>query len=157
MKWIKFLGFTLITMTTFSAFASLGQDSVAVFHRPDKVIVLVTEKGLNSRLAQFMNSWALELNQTGRREALIWQSPNAEFTMRCFKNYDEHSCTFKLQPTSPFVNITPTAARIEFPLSASMLQDYDFEFLSSRNDYFRLSSANDVLSLQAIKKHSPEL
>lgn len=156
MGWIKFIG-TVVTLhlIAHSSFASFGKDSVGVFHSPDKVIILVTEKGLTSRLAQFMNLWSEELNFTGRSEALIWQTPQSDFTMRCFQNYDEHSCTFKLLPTSTFVDIQERAAFIELPLAQPTRQDFEFEFMSSRNDYFVISSQNQILSIKAIKKYSP--
>lgn len=161
---MKIINFLLLFMISsglcFSASAngrasSYGKDSVGVFHRPDKVIILVTERGLTSRLAQFMNLWNPSLNITQNPEAIIWQSPDQELTIRCFKNYDEHSCTFKLLPTSTFVEIhVAQATLVDYPLSGlGTVQDFEMEFKSSRDDHFRLVSTKDKITLEATKRH----
>lgn len=131
---------TAAVMATKSANAAT--DSVGVFHRAEKVVVLINERGSHSRLQDFMNH--LEAG-----ERIVWQSADESIRIQCARNMTDASCTFLFLPSSD-VQIGEKEVRATVP-SAQQI-DFGMSFESSQGDRFELHSNGESYIIWASKK-----
>lgn len=120
----------------FSLVSFAASDSVAVFHRPDKVVVLLNEYRQQGRLSAMMNAW-------GAEKELFWQTE--EFYVNCARAKAGITCTLRLLPTGN--------ARIEdkdsFWEGSGPSEDFAISFESSRGHGLEFSSVGGRLSFHA--------
>lgn len=141
---LKLFGITFFL--SLSVQAQNARDSVGVFHRSDKVVVLVTERSGNGRLENFMNAVA-------DGDTLFLKNADESIHIRCGKSIKESSCTFRFHP-SEFVQIGDRNVQGILPLKTRGSADVIFE--SSMGDKFILKVTEQGLQFWAGKKGSLE-
>lgn len=122
----------LLSVLSFAA-----ADSVAVFHRPEKVVVLLNEHGAKGRLHAMMDAW-------GADKELFWQTE--EFYVNCARGKNGVTCTLRLLPVGQ--------ARIEEKESfwqgvGPNTGDFSVSFESSRGHGLEFGSKGGRLSFHA--------
>lgn len=126
---MKFLVFSLLSV--FCIQSQAARDSVAVFHRPEKVVVQINEEGSAGRLQRLFEAW-------GADETLYWESADGSFYIDCGRRVDAATCLIRLLP-SEFVQIAQTQSRAIFQMPSDLaLGDLDISFESSRRQKARL-------------------
>lgn len=120
----------------FSLASFAASDSVAVFHRPEKVVVLLNEYGSHGRLHQMMDAW-------GASKELFWETE--EFYVNCGRAKAGITCTLRLLPAGN--------ARIEtkesFWEGSGPAADFAVSFESSRGHGLEFSSRGGRISFHA--------
>lgn len=137
------LSFIVIIGTSIAQAAS---DSVAVFHRPEKVIVLINEQH-QGRLQSFMDHLDVQTD-------LDIQSLDGSVILSCGRRPDVASCTFTFYP-SDLVRVGNKAADVAVPLTEMSLPElgnFEMSFESSREDKMTLQIQEGVLKVQASKR-----
>lgn len=94
---MKLLILLAISLTALQAMSQ--KDSVAVFHRPEKVILLINDRGSNSQLQSL-------ISDLGSSDVFVYESPEQHIQLRCGRNAEAASCTFRFNP-GPGVIISP--------------------------------------------------
>lgn len=119
-------------------------DSVAVFHRPEKVVVLINENGANSRLQQFMNALSAD-------HRVFWLSRDESVKFDCARNTQKVSCTFRFTPSR---NVIIEGKRVLAETDAADLSKMPFEmsFESSQEDRFQLRMTSEGIQFWAAKR-----
>jgi hypothetical protein len=111
----------------FSLVSFAAADSVAVFHRPEKVVVLLNEYRQQGRLHSLMQAW-------GEEKELFWQAE--ELYVSCARAKAGITCTLRLLPAGN--------ARIEakdsFWEGNGPAKDFAVSFESSRGHGLEFSS-----------------
>lgn len=129
-----------LLLFAFPSFASW--DSVAVFHRPDKVIVLINEDATqameSSRLQKFMGLFE-------RAGSVRFLSRSGEIKITCGHDQRTAGCTFRFFPGA---QVKVAGKSVEGELAIQELEDlglnaqkaegFDISFLNSNGDQFRL-------------------
>ena len=118
----------MLRILLFSLASFAGSDSVAVFHRPEKVVVLLNEYGEKGRLHSMMDAW-------GAGKELFWQTE--EFYLNCARASAGVTCTLRLLPLG--------SARIEAKDSywegnGPIAADFAVSFESSRGHGLEFSA-----------------
>lgn len=131
--------FAFLVMSAATAFGA--SDSVAVFQRPEKIVVQINESGSNSRLQKFMNAW-------GAGEQLFWQTASEDVRINCGRGDYGTTCMFRLIP-SEIVRVEDTVASAELPLTEVNAGDIEVGFESSRGQKFALTIADRILKIKA--------
>lgn len=119
-------------------------DSVAVFHRPEKVVILVNEQGSHGRIQRMMNAWRAERD-------LYWHTEDGALMINCGRNLEAASCTFRLQP-GPNVAIGEKEAAGHALITEETVEDIHISFTSSRDNFFELTVDKGELSLHTKKR-----
>lgn len=120
-------------------------DSVAVFHRPEKVAILVNERGRNGRIQQFFNAWGIE------RE-LFWENEDQSFRINCGRSEAGATCNFRLLPSAQVqIHAKESLGQAQFT-GANTPTDVHFSFESSRGNYFEFRSVNGLLTIYTRKR-----
>ncbi|MBX3020580.1 MAG: hypothetical protein KF799_02795 [Bdellovibrionales bacterium] len=143
MKYIAILVTSMIAIST----SASNWDSVAVFYRPEKVLVQINERGLNSRLQSLMTAWNFD-----REMKLL--SQDESFKIDCARNHEAATCILRFLP-SPTVNLQPRQARAELSaneLGLSDISDMKIDFLNSNGDHFHLVVEAGRISIHASKR-----
>lgn len=143
MKFFVFLTSFLLSVT---ALASL--DSVGVFHRPDKVVVLVTDNNPSGRIQEFMTA-------LGTDELFIWKNSDQSISIRCGRSSREASCTFRFFP-SESVQIENKSVNAFISAEELASADFSIDFESSMGDRFILKNTAQGLNFEASKKITPQ-
>lgn len=120
----------------FSLASFAASDSVAVFHRPEKVVVLLNEYGSEGRLHSMMNAW-------GAEEELFWQAEG--FYVNCARAKAGVTCTLRILPTGP----ARIDAKESFWEGNGPSADFALFFESSRGHELEFSSQGGRLSFHA--------
>lgn len=145
MNILKAIALSVLFSLSSQAMAAL--DSVGVFHRPEKVIVLINERGEGGRLQTMMNYF-----EAGETLALI--SPDQNIKIVCGRSVEAATCTFRFFPGKDIViglrNLEASSTLRELGLTA--LDDFDFSFESSMQDKFLLQVSNGKIIFSASKK-----
>jgi hypothetical protein len=130
----------------FAPLSFSASDSVAVFHRPEKVAILVNERGHNGRIQQFMNAW-------GAKDELFWQSSDESFRLNCGRSETGATCNFRLLP-SPSVEIRAkeSLGKAQWTGEGAVPADVHFSFESSRENYFEFTSHIGELTIFTRKR-----
>lgn len=126
--------------------AQAAQDSVAVFLRADKVVVLINEQ-YNGRLQSFMNHLGVGTDL----EAL---SVDQGMKLSCGRRTDAATCTFRFNP-SALVKIEDKSIQAQASLAdlnLPIVSDFEMSFESSREDKMTLKIQNGVLEVKASKR-----
>jgi hypothetical protein len=146
--YIPLLIAVLTSLTPLSS-SALGAhwDSVGVFLRPTKVVVLINERGSHARLQQFMN---LVHAQTD----FDFLSEDSSLKISCGRNESFSTCTFRFLP-SPQNQIS--AKSVETVIDSAKLnlssdQIFQMQFKNSNGDQFLLEVADGRVHLLGQKK-----
>ena len=137
----------LLTLTIFiSSTAMAARDSVAVFHRPEKVIILINERGETGRLHDMMNSFNVE-------DSFVVQDADESIKIQCNRMTDAASCTFRFFPATR-IQIQGKTLKAYSSLKNLNLESDNFEmsFESSREDKFSLKILDGNINFFASKK-----
>lgn len=148
---MKISFFLLLSILSSNAFAQAAhRDSVAVFHRPEKVIVLVNESGRvggKSRLQKMMEALG------GQNDVLLYNSDQS-IKVNCGRSETAVSCTFRFLP-SPTVLFGPRKMDASARLTEMQIpeaQDMEVSFESAQQDRFVMSIRDSVMSFHGEKK-----
>ena len=117
-------------------------DSVAVFHRPDKVVVQINEHGANSRL----QNW---LNQLQAGNDFYYLSSDQSVKLDCGRNESNATCTFRFLPSAK-VLIGTKDVRTEF--NSPLANPAKYEFKNSNGDQFIIAVDYEKMVLWGSKK-----
>jgi hypothetical protein len=140
----KIIALILATFITHSAFAS--SDSIAVFHRPEKIVILINEVGESGRLHDLMNAF-------GKENSFVAQSAEDSIKIQCGRVPDAASCTFRFFPGAG-IQITEKSVKARTLLANLGLESENFEmfFESSREDKFVLKVIDGNINFFASKR-----
>lgn len=124
--------------------ALAAADSVAVFHRPEKVVVLINENGTDSRLQQFMNALSAD-------HRVFWVTRDESIKIDCARNTEKVSCTFRFTPSE---NVIIEEKRVWAETDAAELNKNEFQmsFESSQEDRFHLTMTPSGIQFWAGKR-----
>ena len=145
MNFFKAIVVSAILLTSIQAMAAA--DSVAIFHKPQKVVVLITELGEGERLQTMMNYF--ELGQT-----MMVTNAEGSIKLTCGRKQHSASCTFSFipGPNSTIENRTLWASATLSELGLTSLDDIEITFKSSNLDKFTLNVSGDHVTFTAAKK-----
>lgn len=142
---MKFVLSFVSMMASFS-FASAAQDSVAVFLRAEKIVVLINE-AQRGRVHEWMNHLGLGTD-------LVAVSEDGNIRLSCGRKVDVASCTFRLNPSARVrldgKTVTAQASLAELQLPA--VGNFEMTFESSRADKMVLKIQEGVLTITASKR-----
>ena len=112
-----------------------ANDSVAIFYRPEKVVVVINERGEAARLQSFMNFVDAGLS-------LQKETSDGSIKIACKRTIEVSSCTFSFIAGEK-VTIGERFVRAQLLLSDFSLEsaeDFSLSFESSMGDQFTLSA-----------------
>ncbi|HEY1078987.1 MAG TPA: hypothetical protein VGE46_02785 [Bdellovibrio sp.] len=138
---------TLIFTLLATVFAQASLDSVGVFHRPERVVVLINEDSRSSRLSQMMDS----LNLSDRAQLI---SADGSIKIECGRTGRVASCTFRFLP-SDLVVIGKKNVQAKVALeNLKMYSEASFvmEFESAMQDRFIMQVSEGSVSFFAHKR-----
>lgn len=138
--------FFLISSLLISSQLYAASDSVAVFHRPEKVAVLVNERG-PGRLQALMDN-------LGAGESLHVINNTDTVMITCGRNIEAASCTFSfLEGKDVLIESRKMSAlaRLE-DLEIESSEAFETSFESSMEDKFAISVNEGVIHFSASKK-----
>lgn len=119
-------------------------DSVAVFYKPEKVLVLVNESGREGRLKSLMKLF-------GPENEILKVSEDQSFKMDCGKNATAASCTFRFLRAGD-VRLFKRGAEGHAKMSGLISEEKDyFVFENSNGDRFWIRVKNDHITFRASK------
>lgn len=122
-----------------------SQDSVGVFYKPEKVIVLIEEKKVAPRLNGFMN--ALSADNEFR-----YESYDKNLRIACGRNSEKAVCTFTVLPGA-LGKISHRKVEAFIPaIEFNFKNDYEMSFESSMQDRFYLKINSEGLEFTGTKK-----
>lgn len=122
-------------------------DSVAVFHRPERVVIQVNEEGAVSRLQAFMNL-------AGPAKDFVRFSADESIKVDCGRNSEAASCILRFLPSAQ-VKIVQREVRAEVTLQELQFDEsagYAADFLNSNGDYLHLRIESGHLQIHAGKR-----
>ncbi|KYG62690.1 hypothetical protein AZI87_15495 [Bdellovibrio bacteriovorus] len=134
--------FLLLSLMATNAFAAA--DSVGVFHRPEKVVVLVNEHGSQGRLQGFMDALQAQ-------DQLLWLSQDESIKIQCGRNATDASCTFRFFP-SDSVSVESRSVNAFTEGKSLAKNPYEMHFESSNGDKFTLKVEEQGISFWGSKK-----
>ncbi|MBS1970971.1 MAG: hypothetical protein JSU04_11725 [Bdellovibrionales bacterium] len=147
MKFVFAAVSTVLMALQISTTAFAASDSVAVFHKPNKVVVLVNTRQGDLRLEQFVD-------MLGGQGSLVAATSDGSIRIKCGVGDTSASCTFGFAP-SAHVTIMPKSVKAQISLRDLNLpasEDYWTEFESSQGDKFILEIRAGELVLTASKR-----
>lgn len=121
-------------------------DHVGVFHRMDKVIILINEP-TGGPLDHIIS----KLGLLGENK---WLSEDGSFKMSCGKDPGRIGCTIRLLPSDD-ISIGERDAVMQISLNqigVSYSESFEIAFESSRKDKFIFSLSNGILRIYATKR-----
>ncbi len=138
--------FFLISSLLLSSQLYAASDSVAVFHRPEKVAVLVNERG-DGRLQALMNN-------LGAGESLHVINNTDTVMITCGRNIEAASCTFSfLEGKDVLIEARKMSAMARLKdLEIESSEVFETSFESSMEDKFSISVKNGEIHFAASKK-----
>ncbi|UXR65158.1 hypothetical protein EZJ49_02710 [Bdellovibrio bacteriovorus] len=133
--------FFLGMMTSAQVFAAA--DSVAVFHRAEKVGVLLNERAAYGRIQQFMDAM-------GAESRFRWLTADESVKIECAREDVRATCTIRFLPSEVVAiqgrSVKAFVATNDFP------QMFEMTFESSMEDRFILKAGPEGLWLWAGKR-----
>ncbi len=142
---------TVLFLLNFNA--SAAWDAVGVFHKPEKVIVLlnerqeVTNKRLHQWVSLFPNNYIQYISST---QDIRWE---------CGINFEGAGCTFRFLPSSTnligerFIESSLSIAQFtELGVDIQKMTGLDLSFLNSNGDTFRIWQEGDRIYFLGKKK-----
>ncbi len=139
---MKFLLPLFFGVICYSQGSSAAQDSVAVFYKQNKVVVMIKDFASSGRLQAF-------LSVLGHEQGFRYQSEDQMMRLECGQNQAEAVCTFGFEPTSG-VQFIARGVHAEVPMGP--LPEAEFTFVSSRGDQVKLRTGMIGLEVTAQKK-----
>lgn len=142
---------TTVVASLFSLFTTVvvqaSSDSVGVFHRPERVVVLVNEGARSTRLSQMMQTLGLP-----DRTQLI--SSDSSVKIECGRNDQAASCTFRFLPSkSVVIGEKFVEAKVFLAdLKIEALNDFVIEFESAMQDRFVMQVSSGIVHFIASKQ-----
>lgn len=139
--------FIILALALYSLTTLAQRDSVAFFYNHKKINVLINERGMNSRLHDFMN-------QFGAEGDLLLTSSDQDINLGCAREIDRVSCTFTFFPSSD-VHFVDRELQVHKSLKTfGLAQENYFEmsFRSSMKDNIHLIIEDGILKITASKK-----
>ena len=130
-------GFFCFSQATFAS-----QDSVAVFYKQDKVVVMIKDYPSSGRLQEFITI-------VGGPQGFRYQSDDKMMRLECGQNSAEAVCTFGFEPT---VGVQFIARGVQALVPVESLAEAEFVFVSSRGDQVKLRTGTHGLEVIAQKK-----
>lgn len=115
--------FIIIALLGLPAYAA--KDSVALFLRPEKSVILINERGANSRLQHLIQAF-------GPEKELLWESEDKNFRFNCARDESKAECTISLLQSGGVL-----IAKKEVMAAANILRqttDVSLEWASSREN-----------------------
>lgn len=142
---MKHIIFSLL-IGSFVQTAQAGQDSVGVFYRPEKVVILINEAQGAPRLQGLMEA-------LGAQDTLVYQSADESLRIQCGRQPNAATCTFRvLQGVSS--TIAPRRAEAFIPVSdLPVFAPYEMTFESSMQDRFTLKVTYEGVWFAGSKKN----
>lgn len=143
MRMLFFWGLILSSLTSHAAL-----DHVGVFHRMDKVIILINEPigGQLDRMLKALNGFGEENRK--------WISADGTFKISCGRGDTIMGCTIRFLPSENTIigerDVTHEISLNELGTASS--GNIEIYFESSRKDKFILSLQNNVLKIYATKR-----
>lgn len=137
----------LLLISFSSSLAFAGRDSVAVFHRPEKVVVLFTENfSRSTRILDLVGA-------LGGSDSFELASADGSVRVRCNKSPDAGSCTLTFRP-SPTVSIAPKTLSVSHPLTdlAPTAGSTEIFFESAQDDRVSILVDDGRFTLEASKR-----
>lgn len=128
--------FALLVGPVFAA-----RDSVAVFHRPEKVVVLINESGAASRLQQLLKAFGPELD-------LLWENADQSIRFNCGRNEKAATCTIRLLPSA---SVLVEPKKVAGWASGVAARDLELSWESSRFNRFTVKIENGNLTVHGQK------
>ncbi|WP_347357242.1 hypothetical protein [Bdellovibrio sp.] len=123
--------------------AFAAADSVAVFHRAEKVGVLLNERAAYGRIHQFMDA-------VGADSRFRWLTADESVKIECAREDVRATCTLRFLPSEIVAikgrSVKALVATSDFP------QPFEMTFESSMEDRFILQMGPEGLSLWAGKR-----
>ncbi len=142
---IKFFVLAIFSIQLLSTNASASRDSVAIFHRPNKVVILLNEKNGAPRLHALMKSLGADQN-------FVYESYDRNLRIKCARNEEESTCTFAVE-TGGLGTIGNKRVDALIPaIELNIQNDYSMHFESSMQDKFRVIINSDGLEFVGTKK-----
>ncbi|MBC7713761.1 MAG: hypothetical protein H7177_10510 [Rhizobacter sp.] len=137
----------IITTLIFSTQAMATSDSVAVFHRPEKVTVLINERGESSRLQDMMSNFNAD-------KYIHTITADQKVMITCGRNIEAASCTFTFyqSPEVVIAERSMTAQASLADLEMESTQNFEINFESSMNDKFSLEVKDGNIFFKSSKK-----
>lgn len=133
MKYVLFL----LALCSFQVFAQ--QDSVAVFYRPERVVILINERfEQGNRLNDF-------LDHIRAGESYDFITTDKTINISCYRGTKGSSCTFKFIPGKDIL-IENRSVKVSTDLATLNLENtlpYNLHFRGSMNDKFDLKILED--------------
>ncbi|WP_374035152.1 hypothetical protein ACES2I_04960 [Bdellovibrio bacteriovorus] len=123
--------------------AQAAADSVAVFHRAEKVGVLLNERGAYGRIQQFMDA-------VGAEARYRWLSADESVKIECAREDVRATCTIRFLP-SEIVKIQGRSVKA-FVATKEFPQSFEMAFESSMEDRFNLVLTPEGIELWAGKR-----
>lgn len=117
-------------------------DSVAVFVRPEKSVVMIHEPKAGGRLKAFMKLLSNERN-------LLVTSPDDSIKIDCGLGEAIDSCVFRFLPSEQ-VQISKKEIRASLPIDS--LESLLVSFKNSNGDYFELNASHGELFFVGLKR-----
>ena len=131
----------------FSTVSLAQRDSVAFFYTPQKINVLINERGEVSRLQSFMSFF-------NAGNELILRSQDKDIKLECARMIDRATCTFTFYPS---VNVQTVNRELHVMkdlanFGLDINESFEMKFLGSMKDNIHLVIENGVLNITASKK-----
>lgn len=136
-----------LMLSLFSAVSYAQLDSVAFFYTPQKINVLINERGEVSRLQNFMNFF-----NAGHELFLVSKDNDIKFA--CARDYDKATCTLTFYPSQD-VQTQNRELRLVKSLEnfdLDIQDSFTMSFRGSMKDNFHLVIENGVMTIFASKK-----
>lgn len=158
-KFITTIIFSIVSSASFAAHAS-GLDSVGVFYKDEKVVILINEEQGAPRLQAFFN--ALEARDLLSKppqtlDRYIFLSSDKTARIQCARADHAATCTFRFLPSElaqianrriealiPAIEIFGTSA-------PAYADDFEMIFESSMKDRFKLKLSDEGLRIEGEK------
>lgn len=141
---MRFIKFVIPLVLLFSIQTQAARDSVGVFYSPEKVNILINERGMNQRLHQFMDAMGWVDNH-------YWENETGTLKIHCAREDAKGVCVFTLKP-SDVVNFKGKSAEAHFAEPSFSASPYEMTFESSMQDKFFIKVEGSEVYIWAGKK-----
>ena len=135
----------MLTLMASPVFAS--RDSIAFFYKPEKVGILINERGTSGRIHDFMD-------HLGASEDLYLLSKDETIMLGCKRIENAATCTFRFLPGADVLTENKEL-HVKTSLSNFNLEEiayFEMKFLSSMKDNIHLEIKDGFLNIDASKK-----
>lgn len=131
-----------IAIVVFSSNLAHAWDAVAVFHKPEKVIVQINEPYPAARLEAVLTA-------TGSTDSWSFLSEDESFKAQCDRGTLGITCIFRLVPSD---TVTVDDKKAQCFIQVALIGSIELAFLNSNGDNVEITGDNVGLILKAAKK-----